>query len=314
MADGQWLARQFEAERPRLEGVAYRMLGSRGEAGDAVQEAWLRLSRSGRADVDNLAGWLTTVVARVCLDMLRQRAARREQPYGVQLPDPVIEPWPAAGAGDPGEQAALSDAVGLALLVVLDTLSPAERLAFVLHDVFAVPFSTIGTVLERSPAAAKTLASRARRRVRGTPVPDSDLDRQREVVDAFFAATRDGDFDALVGVLAPDVVLRGDGGTARPAFSKLIRGADDVAAQALTGAWLSSFVRPALINHAAGAVAVRNGRPLSVMAFTVTSGKIAAIDVIADPDRLPRLTMAITGNRHDPDTQQRQQAAAPGPG
>ncbi|MBO0771489.1 MAG: sigma-70 family RNA polymerase sigma factor [Actinobacteria bacterium] len=284
MVDGQWLARRFEGERPRLETVAYRMLGSRGDAGDAVQEAWLRLSRGGGEGVDNLPGWLTTVVARVCLDMLRQRAARREQPYGMRLPDPVIEPWPEA---DPGQQAALSDAVGLALLVVLDTLSPAERLAFVLHDVFAVPFTAIGAVLERSPGAAKMLASRARRRVQGAPVPDTDLGRQREVVDAFFAAAREGDFDALVGVLAPDVVMRGDGGAARPGFSKLIRGADGVAAQALTGAWISPFVRVALVNDAAGAVAVRNGRPLSVMAFTVTGGKIAAIDVIADPDRLP---------------------------
>jgi RNA polymerase sigma-70 factor, ECF subfamily len=281
--DRQWLAARFEQQRPRLEAVAYRMLGSRSDAHDAVQEAWLRLHRSGPEGVDNLPGWLTTVVGRVCLDMLRQRASRREQPYGVHLPDPVIEPWPRT---DPGHQAAISDAVGLALLVVLDTLTPAERLAFVLHDVFAVPFDIIAAVLDSTPAAAKMAASRARRRVQGAPVPDTDLARQRQVVEAFFAATRDGDFDALVALLAPDAVMRGDGGTARPGFTKLIRGARDVAAQALTGAWISPFARPALVNYAAGAVAVRNGRPLSVMAFTVTGGKIAAIDVIADPDRL----------------------------
>jgi RNA polymerase sigma-70 factor (ECF subfamily) len=288
VVDGQWLARWFEGERPRLEAVAYRMLGSRSDAGDAVQEAWLRLSRGGGEGVANLPGWLTTVVARVCLDMLRQRAARREQPLGVRLPDPVIEPWPAAG--DPGQQAAVADAVGLALLVVLDTLSPAERLAFVLHDVFAVPFATVAAVLERSPAAAKMLASRARRRVQGAPVPDADLGRQREVVDAFFAAAREGDFDALVGVLAPGVVMRGDGGTARPGLSKIIRGAGNVAAMALPFARLSPFVRPALINQAAGAVVIRDGRFHSVMAFTVTGGKIAAIDIFADPARLARIT------------------------
>jgi RNA polymerase sigma-70 factor (ECF subfamily) len=288
--DRQGLARRFEQQRPRLEAVAHRVLGSRSDAHDAVQEAWLRLDRIDAAILDNLPGWLTTVVARVCLDMLRQRTSRREQPYGVHLPDPIVEPWPGA---DPGHQAALSDAVGVALLVVLDTLTPAERLAFVLHDVFAVPFGTIAALLERTPAAAKMLASRGRRRVQRAPVPDTDLARQREVVDAFFAAARDGDFDALVAQLAPDVVLRGDGGTARPGFSKLIRGAPDVAAQALTGARLARFVRPALVNQAAGAVIIRNRRPLSVMAFTVTDGKIAAIDVIADPDRLHRIALEL---------------------
>jgi RNA polymerase sigma-70 factor (ECF subfamily) len=281
--DRQWLARRFDRQRPRLEAVAYRMLGSRNDAHDAVQEAWLRLNRADTAEVDNLPGWLTTVVARVCLDMLRQRASRREQPYGVHLPDPIVESWPGA---DPGHQAALSDAVGLALLVVLDTLTPAERLAFVLHDVFAVPFGNIAVLLERTPAAAKMLASRARRRVQGAPVPDTDLARQRKVVDAFFAAARNGDFDALVALLAPDVVMRSDGGSAWPGFSKLIRGPRDVAAQALAGARLSQFMRPALVNQAAGAVIVRNGRPFSVIAFTVTGGKITEIDVIADPDRL----------------------------
>jgi RNA polymerase sigma-70 factor (ECF subfamily) len=281
--DRKWLARQLDRQRPRLEALAYRMLGSRSDAHDAVQEAWLRLNRADTAEVDNLPGWLTTVVARVCLDMLRQRASRREQPYGVHLPDPIVEPWPGA---DPGHQAALSDAVGLALLVVLDTLTSAERLAFVLHDVFAVPFGTIAALLERTPAAAKMLASRARRRVQGAPVPDSDLARQRKVVDAFFAAARDGDFDALVAQLAPDVVMRGDGGSAWPGFSKLIRGPRDVAAQALAGARLSQFMRPALVNQAAGPVIVRNGRPFSVIAFTVIGGKITEIDVIADPDRL----------------------------
>ena len=290
-SDRQWLARRFDRQRPRLEAVAYRMLGSRSDAHDAVQEAWLRLNRSDTAEVDNLPGWLTTVVARVCLDMLRQRASRQEQPYGVHLPDPIVEPWPGA---DPGHQAALSDAVGLALLVVLDTLSPAERLAFVLHDVFAVPFGTIAALLERTPAAAKMLASRARRRVQGAPVPDTDLARQRKVVDAFFAAARDGDFDGLVALLAPDVVMRGDGGSAWPGFSKLIRGPRAVAAQALAGARLSQFMRPALVNQAAGAVIVRNGRPFSVIAFTVTGGRITEIDVIADPDRLHYIAPGLT--------------------
>lgn len=283
MRDRQWLAPRFEEERQRLEATAYRMLGSRSDAHDAVQEAWLRLHRTDPEGLDNLPAWLTTVVARICLDMLRQRAARREQPYGVHPPDPIVQPWPR---DDPEHQAALAEAVGLALLVVLDTLSPAERVAFVLHDTLAVPFDVIATLLDRTPAAAKMLASRARRRVRGTPIPDTDLARQREVVEAFVAATRGGDFEALVAVLDPDVVLRA---TTRPNVSNLVRGAGDVASQALSFARLSPHVRLVLINHNAGLIAVRDGRPVSVLAFTVSTGRIAAIDVLADPDQLRQI-------------------------
>jgi RNA polymerase sigma-70 factor (ECF subfamily) len=281
--DRQWLAPRFEEERPRLEATAYRMLGSRSDAHDAVQEAWLRLHRADAEGLDNLPAWLTTVLARICLDMLRQRAARREQPYGVHPPDPIVRPWPRE---DPEHQAALAEAVGLALLVVLDTLSPAERVAFVLHDTLAVPFDVIATLLDRTPAAAKMLASRARRRVQGTPVPDTDLARQREVVEAFVAATRGGDFEALVAVLDPDVVLRA---TTRPNVSNRVRGAGDVASQALSFARLSPHVRLVLVNHNAGLIAVRDGRPVSVLAFTVSAGRIAAIDVLADPDHLHQI-------------------------
>lgn len=267
------------------------MLGSLSDAHDAVQEAWLRLQRSDTEGVDNLSGWLTTVVGRVCLDMLRQRASRREQPYGVHLPDPVVAPFPQT---DPEQATVVSDAVGLALLVVLDTLTPDERVAFVLHDMFAVSFDLIATLLDRTPAAARMLASRARRRVQGTPVPDTDLARQREVVDAFFAATRDGDFEALVAVLHPDVVLRGDGGSARPSVSTLVRAASEVAEQALAFARLSPFVRPALVNGAPGAVILQPGGPVSIMAFTVTGGRIATIEVLADPARL-HLAGAVLG-------------------
>jgi RNA polymerase sigma factor (sigma-70 family) len=276
------LAAGFEERRPRLTAVAYRMLGSRSDAGDAVQEAWLRLTRADTGDIDNLTAWLTTVVAHVCLDMLRQRASRKEEPLGVHLPDPVVAPWP----DQPEQEAVLADTVGLALLVVLDTLTPAERVAFVLHDMFAVPFDRIAALLDRSPAAAKMLASRARRRVQDTPVPDTDLPKQREVVDAFFAAAREGDFDALVGLLAPDVVLHGDGGPTRATVTTVLRGPQEVAGKALTFARMASAVRPALVNNAAGAVIVHNGHPLTVMAFTVTQHRIAAVEVFADPDRL----------------------------
>lgn len=282
MRDRQWLAPRFEEQRPRLEATAYRMLGSRSDAHDAVQEAWLRLQRADAAGLDNLPAWLTTVVARVCLDMLRRRASRREQPYGVHPPDPIVQPWPRT---DPEYQTALAEAVGQALLVVLDTLSPAERVAFVLHDTLAVPFDIIATLLDRTPAAAKMLASRARRRVRNAPVPDTDLARQRKVVEAFVAATRAGDFEALVAVLDPDVVLRA---TTHPNVSNLVRGASNVASQALSFARLSPQVRLVLVNHTAGLVAVRAGRPLSVLAFTVSQGRITAVDVVADPDRLRR--------------------------
>lgn len=280
MRDRQWLALRFEEQRPRLEATAYRMLGSRSDAHDAVQEAWLRLHRADATGLDNLPAWLTTVVARVCLDMLRQRASRREQPYGVHPPDPIVQPWPR---DDPEYQSALAEAVGQALLVVLDTLGPAERVAFVLHDTLAVPFDIIATLLDRTPAAAKMLASRARRRVRGTPAPDADLARQREVVEAFVAASRAGDFEALVAVLDPDVALRA---STRSNVSTLVRGASDVAAQALSFARLSPHARLVLVNHTAGLLAVRGGRPTSVLAFTISAGRITAIDVVADPERL----------------------------
>ncbi|GAA2683844.1 RNA polymerase sigma factor SigJ [Nonomuraea recticatena] len=285
MDDGELLARRFEEHRGRLRAVAYRMLGSVSEADDAVQEAWLRLSRADTSDVENLGAWLTTVVGRLCLNALRSRDNRREDPLEVHMPDPIISL--DGKAADPEHEALLADSVGLALLVVLETLTPAERLAFVLHDMFAVPFDEIAPLIERTPAATRQLASRARRRVQGqAPVPDSDLTRQRDVVNAFFAAARDGDFDALVAVLDPDVVLRSDGGTARARHTVTFHGARTVAAQAVTFGRLSPFARPALINGAAGVVVAAGGRPLSVMGFVVTDGKVTAIDVIADPDRL----------------------------
>jgi RNA polymerase sigma factor (sigma-70 family) len=289
----EWLTERFEEHRTRLRAVAYRMLGSVSEADDAVQDAWLRLSRADTSSVENLGGWLTTVVARVCLNMLRSREQRREEPLDVHVPDPIIS---NENRVDPEQEALLAEGVGLALLVVLESLTPAERLAFVLHDMFAVPFEEIAPMIERSPAAARQLASRARRRVQGqAPAPDPDLTRQREVVDAFFAAARDGDFDALVAVLDPDVVLRSDGGLARPRQTLVIAGARTVAEQALTSASgrLFPFVRPALINGAAGVVVAVHGRPLFVMGFSVTDGKIVAIDVLADPERLHELDLAV---------------------
>src|SRR5215471_9064431 len=279
------LAREFDEERPRLRAVAYRMLGSTAEAEDAVQEAWIRLGRTDRATIDNLPGWLTTVVARVCLDMLR---ARREDPLVAHVPDPVVTPAPPPP--DPETEALLTESVGLALLVVLETLAPAERLAFVLHDMFGMPFEEIGPMVDRTPAAARQLASRARRRVQGTPtVPDTDLAGQRKVVDAFFAASRNGDMDALVAVLDPDVVLHADGG-AKPG---VIHGAEAVAAQAMTFAQLSPHVRPAVVNGTAGVVVAPGGRAVSVMAFTVRGGRIVAIEALADPERLARLDLSL---------------------
>ena len=293
MDENQWLADRFEEHRPRLRAVAYRMLGSLAEADDAVQDAWLRLSRGAADEVENLGGWLTTVVARVCLNMLRSRNIRREEPLGVHLPDPVIGP---EGGLRPEEQALLADSVGLALQVVLDTLNPDERLAFVLHDLFDLPFEEIAPMVGRTPAAARQLASRARRRVKGAEIPaDLDLARQREVVDAFFAAARGGDFAALVAVLDPDVVLRIDAGAAHAAASMVVRGADAVARQALTGlaTALRAFdLQPALVNGAAGMVMSRHGRPLTVMGFTVADGKIAEIDAVADPRRLQQIADA----------------------
>jgi RNA polymerase sigma factor (sigma-70 family) len=290
-----WLAQRFEEHRTHLKAVAYRMLGSLSEADDAVQEAWLRLSRSDTSDIENLGGWLTTVVARVCLNMLRSRRSRREEPLdeslGVRVPDPIVS---REGGIDPEHEALLADSVGLALLVVLETLAPAERLAFVLHDMFAVPFEEIAPIVERSPTAARQLASRARRRVRGAaPSPEADLARQREVVDAFFAASRDGDFDTLLAVLDPDVVLRIDGGAVRAGLSREFRGAAGVAEQTLTFSRLSPFVRPALVNGVAGVVVAPRGRPFSVMGFTVRGGKIVEIDILADPERLGQLDLAL---------------------
>ena len=289
--ESAWLAERFEEHRSRLRAVAYRMLGSLSEADDAVQESWLRLSRADTSSVENLAGWLTTVVARVCLNMLRWRETRREEPLDVHMPDPIIS---REDGGDPEQEALLADSVGLALLVVLETLTPAERLAFVLHDMFGVPFEEIAPMIERSPAAARQLASRARRRVQGqAPAPDPDLTRQREVVDAFLAAARAGDFDALVTVLDPDVVLRADGGTARARQTVVIHGARAVATQAVSAKRLAPFARPALINGTAGVVATAAGRVLSVMGFTVAHGKIVAIDVLYDPERLADLDLAV---------------------
>lgn len=292
MDENEWLADRFEEHRAHLRAVAYRMLGSLTEADDAVQEAWLRLSRAGAGEVENLGGWLTTIVARVCLNMLRSRNTRREDSFGVHLPDPVIS---LDGTLQPEEEALLADSVGLALLVVLDTLSPAERLAFVLHDMFKLPFEEIAPMVGRSPAAARQLASRARRRVKGAeiPAPDPDLDRQREVVDAFFRAARGGDFDALVALLAPDVVLRSDFGARRPAASKVFRGSAAVARQALIGALPGARLHPALVNGAAGVVVTVAGRPFAVMGFTVTEGKIVEIDAIADPERVRRIAAAV---------------------
>ena len=262
------------------------MLGSVAEADDAVQESWLRLHRAGASDIDNLGGWLTTVVGRVCLDMLRSRASRREEPAGPHLPDPVV-------GTDPEQQALLADSVGMALLVVLDTLDPAERLAFVLHDMFGLPFDEIAPVVGRTTVATRQLASRARRRVQGSPAPDTSLDRQRAVVDAFFAAARDGDFDALVAVLDPDVVLRSEGGVLPAGASRVLHGAAAVANQALmfrrAGAHPEA-TRPVVVNGAAGLLVVRHGRPEVLFAFTVQNDHIATIDVIQDPERLASLS------------------------
>jgi RNA polymerase sigma factor (sigma-70 family) len=288
------LADRFEADRTHLRAVAYRMLGSVSEADDAVQEAWLRLSRSQGADVENLRAWLTTVVARVSLDMLRSRKSRREEPLGPHLPDPIVS---RDDASDPEQAALLADSVGLALLVVLEKLGPAERLAFVLHDMFAVPFEEIAPIVGRSPAAARQLASRARRRVQGAaPEPDADLARQREVVDAFLAAARGGDFDALVALLDPDVVVRVDRGALRPAAATELRGAAAVAEQARKGARLARFAQPALVNGAAGVVVATHGRPLAVVGFTVARGRIVEIDVLADPARLSELDLTVLGD------------------
>jgi RNA polymerase sigma factor (sigma-70 family) len=297
MGEGEWLAERFEAHRVRLRAVAYRMLGSLSDADDAVQGAWLRLSRADTSGVENLGGWLTTVVARECLDLLRVRAARGELPLGVHVPDPIVS---RVDGGDPEQQALMAEGVGLALLVVLQTLAPAERLAFVLHDTFGVPFEQIAVLVGRSPAAARQLASRARRRVRGAAaVPDVDLAGQRAVVDAFFAAARGGDFAALVAVLDPDVVVRADAGALSVGGSRVVRGAAAVAEQGLVSggfARLAGLARPVLVNGAAGVVIAAGGQPFAVVGFTVRGGRIVEIDILADPARLRHLDPAILDN------------------
>jgi RNA polymerase sigma factor (sigma-70 family) len=279
------LAERFEAQRPRLRAVAYRMLGSLSEAEDAVQEAWLRLSRSDSDEIESLEAWLTTVVARISLNMLRSRTTRRE----VQMPEPIVDP---AGGIDPEHEALMADSVGLALLVVLDTLSPPERLAFVLHDIFAVPFDQIAPIVDRSPDAARQLASRARRRIRGEhTVPDADLQVQREVVDAFVAAAREGDFEALLEVLDPDVVLRADLGPAGGLTQ--LRGAETVARRAQGFARLGLDMRHALVNGVAGMVSLRDGEPFSLGAVVIRNRRIVAMDILADPERLRRLDLTV---------------------
>ena len=291
MDEREWLAERFEEHRTHLRAVAYRMLGSLTEADDAVQEAWLRLNRTDADEIENLGGWLTTVVARVSLNILRSRDSRREEPLGVRVPEPIID---RADGTHPEHEALLADAVGLALLVVLETLSPAERLAFVLHDMFGVPFDEIAPIVDRSPEAARQLASRARRRVQAeNRVPDADLDAQREVVDAFLAASRDGDFDRLVAVLDPDVVLRADRGAVPARVAREVRGAAAVASQALMYRRLDLLIKPALINGTAGAVAIRNGELFSVMGATVRGGKIVELDFLADPERLRELDLTV---------------------
>ncbi|MFD4563579.1 sigma-70 family RNA polymerase sigma factor [Streptomyces sp. NPDC058467] len=285
--ESEFLAERFESHRGHLRAVAYRMLGSLAEADDAVQEAWLKLSRADASRVDNLGGWLTTVVGRVCLDMLRSRRTRGEEPLevrpGVRMPEPVLSP---VSGVDPEQEVLLADSVGLALLVVLEQLAPAERLAFVLHDLFAVPYEEIAPIVGRTPAASRQLASRARRRVQGgAPAPDPDLARQRAVVDAFLAAARDGDFDALVAVLDPDVVARSEGG--------VTAGAVAVASGASGFAHLARIAQPALVNGAAGVVVVAEGRPVGVLAFTVVHGRIAVIDILNDPERLAGLDVTV---------------------
>jgi RNA polymerase sigma factor (sigma-70 family) len=295
MNQNEWLAERFEKHRTHLKAVAYRMLGSLSEADDAVQEAWLRLTRSDTGGIANLAGWLTTVVARVCLDMLRSRNSRCEEPLDVHVPDPIVS---RADAIDPAQEALLADSVGLALLVMLQTLGPAERLVFVLHDMFAVSFYEIAPIVGRSPSAARQLASRARRRVRGAArVPDADLTCQREVVDAFLTAARGGDLDALLAVLDPEVVVRADRGAVPAGAPKEIRGARAVAEQALTFSQLVHSARPALVKGAAGIVSwLPNGQPFSVMGFTVRREKIVEIDILADPARLRRLDLTVLDN------------------
>ena len=291
MADQEFLAERFEANRSHLRAVAYRMLGSVSEADDAVQEAWIRLSRTDTSDVENLRAWLTTVVGRVCLNMLRSRRTRREDSLDTHVPDPIVSPEQGI---DPEHEALLGDSVGLAMLVVLDALTPSERVAFVLHDVFAVPFDRIAPIVGRTPTATRQLASRARRRVQGAPVPDVDLDGQWAVVDAFLAAARDGDFERLLAVLDPDVVVQSDGGAARPELMSLVRGAAEVAKQAMSFRRFAETSTRVLVNGVPGGIAwLPDGRPFAVLAVTVRGGRIVRLDVLADPDRLAQLDLTL---------------------
>jgi RNA polymerase sigma factor (sigma-70 family) len=292
MDEHQWLAERFEENRRHLRAVAYRMLGSLSEAEDAVQEAWLRLGRSDASAIENLRGWLTTVVARVCLDMLRSRKSRSEVSLGPHVPEPILS---REDRRNPEHEAVLCDSVGFALLVVLETLAPLERVAFVLHDMFAIPFDEIAPIVGRSLTASRQLASRARRRVQESAnFPDGDLTRQREVVDAFLVAARGGDFDALLAMLDPDIVLRADRGAVPPDASKEIRGARTVAERAVLFARLVELVKPALVNGAAGIVSwLPDGQPFSVMGFTIRDDKIVEIDVLGDPTRLRRLDLSV---------------------
>jgi RNA polymerase sigma factor (sigma-70 family) len=295
MNENEWLAERFESNRSRLTAVAYRMLGSLGEAEDAVQESWLRLSRADTSRVENLEGWLTTIVARVCFDMLRSRKSRREEPLGARVPEPIpaLAGTTRADGRDPEHEAQLADSVGLALLVVLERLAPAERLAFVLHDMFDLPFDEIAPIVGRSPTATRQLASRARRRVQGATVSRADLTRQREVVDAFLAALRGADFDALVAVLDPDVVVRVDSAAAAPGAPREIRGAQNWAKGAIAFSRAARFARPALVNGSVGVVVAPHGRLFRALTFTIARGRIAQIDVIADPERLRQLDLAV---------------------
>ena len=291
MTDQDWLAKRFESHRTHLRAVAYRMLGSLTEADDAVQESWIRLSRSDTGDIENLRAWLTTVVARVSLNMLRSRRTRREAPLDTHVPDPIVSPEDGM---DPEHEAILGDSLGIALLIVLETLTPAERVAFVLHDVFAVPFDEIAPIVGRSPAATRQLASRGRRRVQGAPVPDDDLERQWKVLDAFLAASRAGDFERLLAVLDPDVVVRSDGGAARPKLVAVTRGAEAVASQAMSFRHFAGRATRALVNGLPGGVAwLPNGRPFAVVAATIQGDRIVQIDILADPDRLSRLDLDV---------------------
>lgn len=290
MTDQDFLAERFEQHRTRLRAVAYRMLGSLNEADDAVQEAWLRLSSADASRVDDLGAWLTTVVARICLNALRSRAARREELIDPHVPDPIVS---ATDSVDPEDEALIADSVGLALLIVLETLAPAERLAFVLHDVFDVPFEQIAPIIDRSEPAARQLASRARRRLRTTATPDTDPGAQWELIDAFLAAARDGDFDALLTVLDPDVVRRVDAGATGPDLPRVLRGAQAVASSAIAFKTLGYAVRRALVNGAPGFVTFADGEPYAVLGFTVARGKIVEMNVLADPVRLRRLDLTF---------------------